>query len=261
MDAVVTEEAGHLVMEYVPGGNLARYANANNLLSVEDVIQIGFKCCGALDYASRQGIVHRDIKPANIMVVQGTEVKVADFGAAFMRSATTTQIETIGSPAYMAPEQITGGEPGEKSDMFSLGVVLYELLTGQKPFDDATTHGLVDKIVNHEPILPSSLRRRLLPEVDTAILRALAKKPEDRHQSWAEFALALAQLGHLSVYQKTIPDSDKFNYLRTMDMLAGFSDPEIWELVQASHWSRVPAHTTILREGDDGRSKIGRAHV
>src|ERR1041385_2992623 len=86
LDAVVTENSGHIAMEYVPGGNLSKRAHVPNLFSIEDAIQVGFKCCGALDYAFREGIVHRDVKPANIMVVTGTNIKVADFGAAFLKT-------------------------------------------------------------------------------------------------------------------------------------------------------------------------------
>ena len=99
------------------------------------MLQIGFKCCGALDYAFReQGIVHRDIKPANIMIAKGTDVKIADFGAAFLRKSQVVQTAAMGSPFYMSPEQIEGKRLTFHSDMYSLGVVLYELLTGQRPF-------------------------------------------------------------------------------------------------------------------------------
>ena len=111
-------------MEYVPGGNLGRFEEQKKLLSAGDAIEIGFKCCGALEYASRHGIVHRDLKPANIMVVAGTDVKVGDFGAAYFLQAQATQISAIGSPSYASPEQLQGRTPTHHSDMFALGVVL-----------------------------------------------------------------------------------------------------------------------------------------
>src|SRR5512140_3293608 len=106
LDAVVTDDAGYIVMEYVPGENLTRHASADHLLSPDDAVQVVFKCCGALDFAFRQGVIHRDIKPANIMIVEGNDVKITDFGAAFLHSRDATQSVNIGSPAYMSPEQI-----------------------------------------------------------------------------------------------------------------------------------------------------------
>ena len=134
-DAMVGEDSGYIAMEVVTGGDLSQYAKANALLPPADVLQIGFKCCGALDYAYRdQGIVHRDIKPANIMVTKGTDIRIADFGAAFLKKSHVAQSAAMGSPFYMAPEQIEGKELTFHSDMYSLGVVLYELLTGKRPF-------------------------------------------------------------------------------------------------------------------------------
>src|SRR5437763_1361546 len=125
LDAVVGEDSGHIAMELVTGGDLARFAEPGKLLPVADVLQIAFKCCGALDYAYReQGIVHRDVKPANIMIARGTEIKLSDFGAALLKKSKAAQTAAMGSPYYMAPEQIQGGEPTLHSGMYSLGVVL-----------------------------------------------------------------------------------------------------------------------------------------
>src|SRR5439155_593275 len=111
LDAVVAEDSGHIAMEYLTGGDLSKHAAPENLLPVADVLQIGFKCCGALEYAAQQGIVHRDIKPANIMLVADTDIKIADFGAASLKRTqlvTTTRMGTtrMGSPYYMSPEQL-----------------------------------------------------------------------------------------------------------------------------------------------------------
>jgi serine/threonine protein kinase len=254
LDACVSDEMSYIALEYVPGGNLLPLTDPNYLLPMEHAIEIGFKCCGALDYAYRAGIIHRDIKPANIMVVQGTEIKVADFGAAYLHRSEATQIVDIGSPAYMSPEQISGQTLGPKSDMFSLAIVLYHLLTGHKPFTASTPIELLEKIRNEEPAPMESLRKGLPPEVGRVIAIALAKKPEDRYPSWADFALELAKLGRLSVYQQDIPDSKKFRHLREMTMLKSFTEPEIWELVHASRWSRVPAQRPLIREGMPGES-------
>ncbi|MBI2319581.1 MAG: protein kinase [Betaproteobacteria bacterium] len=254
LDAVVTEEAGHIAMEYVPGGDLSRYCGAENLLSVEDAIQVSFKCCGALDYAFRQGIVHRDIKPANIMVVKDTDVKIADFGAAYLRKSEATQTVNIGTPAYMSPEQISGQALTHHSDMYCLGVVLYELLTGARPFVAKSITELIQKILAEDPAPPSRVRPSVPPELDHVVLTALNKTPGHRHPSWVEFALELAKIGRLSVYEKTIPDSDKYEALKAVQMLRTLNDAEIWELVQAGRWARLPARSAIIRENDFGQS-------
>jgi serine/threonine protein kinase len=159
LDAVVQEDAGHIAMELVTGGDLSQHSTPDKLLPVGDVLQIIFKCCGALNYAFQEGIVHRDIKPANIMISEGTEVKIADFGAALLRKSQAVQTATIGSPFYMSPEQMENKPLTFHSDMYCLGVALYELLTGQKPFMADTLDGLVQKVLNEAPRLPAACGR------------------------------------------------------------------------------------------------------
>src|SRR5229473_5359644 len=151
LDAVVQQDSGYIAMEYVKGGDLSRHVAAGKLLPVADVLQIAFKCCGALEYAAKEGIVHSDIKPTNLMLAEGTEVKISDFGAAYLRKSQVVQTAAMGSPYYMSPEQIAGKELDFHSDMYSLGVSLYELLTGKKPFTAGTIEALVQKIQSQEP--------------------------------------------------------------------------------------------------------------
>jgi len=254
LDAVVEEDSGYIAMEIVSGGDLAQFVNPDKLLPVEDVLQIGFKCCGALEYAFAQGIVHRDIKPANIMIVQGTDVKIADFGAAFLRKSQAVQTAAMGSPFYMSPEQIEGKALTHHSDMYSLGVVLYELLTGKRPFVADTLEELVRKILNDNPAPPSSLRKGLPKDIDLAMLKLLGKKPEHRYATWGELAIDLSRLGALVLPAGAIPDSEKFVSLKRVPMLSGLSDAEIWEMARAGKWSRVPRAQNIVREGEAGQS-------
>lgn len=254
LDAVVEPDSGHIAIEFVPGGDLSRRNRPGSLFSIEDAIQIAFKCCGALDYAFRQGVVHRDLKPANIMVVRNTDVKIMDFGAAFLRRSDITSLTNVGSPAYMSPEQIAGENLTHQSDMFSLGIVLYELLTGQRPFDAANVPALLNVIMTATPVPPSSLRPELPRELDRIILTAMAKSPGARFGSWAEIALELVKVGKLSVYQQTISDSERFESLRRVDMLKKLDDGQIWELVHAGNWRRLPAHSQIIRENEPGDS-------
>jgi eukaryotic-like serine/threonine-protein kinase len=254
LDAVVGPDSGHIAIEYVPGGDLTHRNQPGSLFSIEDAIQIAFKCCGALDYAFRQGVVHRDIKPANIMVVRNTDVKITDFGAAYLRRSDITHITSVGSPAYMSPEQISGATLTHQSDMFSLGIVLYELLTGQRPFNAPTIPALLESIMTETPAPPSSLRPELPRELDRVILTAMAKSPGARFATWAEIALELVKVGRLSVYQQTISDSERFESLRRVDMLKKLDDGQIWELVHAGNWMRLPAHSQIIRENEPGDS-------
>ena len=263
IEASVSEESGYIALEYVPGGDLSQFTTPGELLSPEDAIQIAFKCCGALDYAFRQGIVHRDIKPANILVVSGTDIKVSDFGAAYLRAETGTQLEAIGSPSYMSPEQAQGEPLDYRSDMFTLGVVLYQLFTGQRPFTASTLEDLFEKIIGEIPVTPSSLRPELSKAIDDILLRMTAKRPQERYSSWADLALDIAKAGRLSVYQSVIPDSEKFFALKNVRLLGQLDDSELWELVLAGKWLRIPPRVVLVREGETGASLffLGRGHA
>jgi serine/threonine protein kinase len=254
LDAVVEENSGHIAMELVTGGDLSQYAQAGKLLPVEDVLQIGFKCCGALEYAFAQGIVHRDIKPANILIEKGTDVKISDFGAAFLKKSQAVQTAAMGSPFYMSPEQIEGKELTFHSDMYSLGVVLYELLTGRRPFVAGTLEPLVQKILHEAPAAPSSVRKDLPKDIDAAVLRLLGKRPEHRFPTWNDLAIELSRLVSLVLPPESIPDSAKFVALKRVAMLASLSDAEIWELARAGTWSRLERAKNIAREGEPGQS-------
>ena len=254
LEASVTDEHAYLAVEYVPGGDLRRHILPQNLLSAEDVTQIAFKSCGALDYAYRQGIVHRDLKPANILVVSGTNIKIGDFGASYLFNSLHTQIANIGTPLYMSPEQIRGRPLGYSSDMFSLGVVLYQLFTGRRPFEMPTLAESVAKTVRGTPEKPSALRKEISEDMDGILLRMLAKEPTERYPSWAELALDIAKVGRLSLYQSVVPDSEKFVALKAVRLLGKLDDADLWELVHAGNWSRLPARTMIMQEGDQGAS-------
>ena len=256
LDAVVAEDSGHIAMELVTGGDLSAHVKPETLLPVADVLQIGFKCCGALEYAAREGIVHRDIKPANLMIASGTDVKIADFGAAILKKSQIVQTAQMGSPYYMSPEQLEGKELSFHSDMYSLGVVLYELLTGRKPFLAENLPALIDKIIKLPPLAPSEARPELPKELDRLLLRALAKSPAQRYPSWQEFALALSKVGQAVQPRGSsiIADSEKYVVLKSVPMLALLSDAEIWELARAGRWVRVDKARAIVREKERGTS-------
>jgi eukaryotic-like serine/threonine-protein kinase len=254
LDAVVSEESGHIAMELVMGGDLSKHVTSGKLLPIPDVLQIGFKCCGALQYAASQGIVHRDIKPANIMIAEGTDVKIADFGAAFLKKSQVVQTAAMGSPYYMPPEQIQGKEVTFHSDMYSLGVVLFELLTGDRPFAGKDIETLMKRIISEDAPAPSAKRADLPKALDGIVLRALKKDPAQRYATWQEFAGELSKAGGLMQPGGAIPDSEKYVMLKSVPMLSLLADSELWELARAGRWKRVAKGKQIVKEKDRGMS-------
>ena len=254
IDADADEELSYLVCEYVAGGSLLNLIQAGARPEISDVIEIGFKCCGALDYAHRNNIIHRDLKPANILFAGGTNIKISDFGIAYIDDAETTQLLNAGSPGYASPEQLQEQKLTCQSDMFSLAVVLYELATGRRPFTGSTAADTVYEILNKAPVPPSVLCPDLPRDLDEVLLRGLRKEPGDRFATWAEFALALAEVGRLSEYDKTLTDDDKFATLRSHPQLAMLDDHDIGKLARVGRWSHVPAHTVVVREQELGDS-------
>jgi eukaryotic-like serine/threonine-protein kinase len=254
LDAVVGEDSGHIAMELVTGGDLSQHAKPETLLPIPDVLQIGFKCCGALEYAAKEGIVHRDIKPANIMIAAGTEVKIADFGAAVLKKSQVVQTAALGSPYYMSPEQVEGKTLSFHSDMYSLGVVLYELLTGKRPFVADNMEALLGKILKGEPVPPSQVRQGVPKALDAVVLRAMKRDPVQRYATWPEFALELSKVGELVLPAGAIPDSEKYVTLKRVPMLAPLADSELWELARAGKWTRVAKGKPVVQEDERGRS-------
>ena len=253
-EAVMQDDVGYVAMEYVAGGNLVKFTQPAGLLPVNDVVQIGFKSCSALDYAFRQGIIHRDIKPANILVAQGTNIKVADFGAALLTTTESSSRIVVGTRGYMSPEQMTGSQLTHHSDMYAMGIVLYELLTGRRPFAGATLEELFQKIAYDAPAAPGTFRGEVPPRLDEIVLKVLSKRPQDRYPTWADLALELAQVGKLSVYQREIGDSEKFGVLRKSELFGRLNDALLWEIVHSSRWARLPPRSAILREDEAGQS-------
>src|SRR5919108_597599 len=166
-DVSAGEPLRYLVMEVVDGPALTRYCEPTQLLEPKRAVEIGYKCCKALEFANSLGVVHRDIKPANILVKDDYDIKVSDFGAAQLARADVTQVSGVGSPFYMSPEQIRGDdEIGWQSDMFSLGGVLYHMLTGRRAFAGGTAYELMEAIMGSTPPPPSKLRPEAPAELD-----------------------------------------------------------------------------------------------
>jgi serine/threonine protein kinase len=189
----VAEEGGvaYIAMECVEGPTLERMV-VSDPPDGRLVLDILTQTAAALDYAHKRGIVHRDIKPANIMIHERSTAKIADFGVARIQSHQMTQIGSmIGTPNYMSPEQIQGQSVDGRSDQFSLAVIAYELLTGEKPFTGESIPALAFKIVQEDPMPVHRLNQTLEWPVDTVLKRALSKKPADRYPTCSDFAFAV----------------------------------------------------------------------
>jgi eukaryotic-like serine/threonine-protein kinase len=257
-DAVVEDKYSYIVMEFVEGGTLEKFCKADALLETREVAEIIFKCVRALAFAQTIGLTHRDIKPGNILHKEGTEIKIADFGAAINKVSDQTVITNVGSPAYMAPELVTGAaEASHLTDIYALGVVMYYLLTGKLPFSGANTLSVIYQIVNTEPEPPSSVRNGLVPEFDAIVMRAIAKDPAARYQTWDEFGAALAELWkkeHKAEEKHDESESERFQLLRTLPFFHGFPENELWEVLRLSKWAKFKPETALIKEGDHGDS-------
>ena len=254
-DAVAGDDATYIVMEYVDGTTLEQYTRHDRLLPVDTILDIAFKCARALDYASKQGIIHRDIKPANILLAGEADIKISDFGAALTLASQTTQVSGVGSPAYMSPEQVKEQALTHQTDIFSLGVVMYQLMTGRLPFQGTNNYSMIYQIINTDPAPPSRLRPGVPANVDAIVMRALQKNSEHRYQTWADFAADLVlAMGGQEKEDRDFAEAEKFDMLRKLDFFKNFNDVELWEVLRLSRWHKHPRDKVLIQEGDIGSS-------
>ena len=257
-DAVVEDDHAYIVMEFIEGTSLEQYCVINRLLPMHRAIGIIFKCCLALDYAFRQGVVHRDIKPANIMIDKEDNPKITDFGLALNLSKDmkrdSTFIMGVGSPAYMSPEQIKNYPLNQKTDLYSLGVLLFQLLTGRLPFRANNQGALVYKIVNMETPSVCALNPNLPAGLDPILKKALEKDLYNRYRNGAEFAKDLSTVRYQMLDEdETQNDTSHFERLRKLEFFTEFEDIELWEVLRISVWREVSTKVVLIREGDNNR--------
>ncbi|HYL91704.1 MAG TPA: serine/threonine-protein kinase [Alphaproteobacteria bacterium] len=187
-DAGEHEGTFYIAMEFIEGRTLQALLQERRVLSGEEVVRLARQICQGLDYAHATGIVHRDIKPANIMITPQGNAKIMDFGIAKSGGGMTSTGQVLGTPNYMSPEQVKGKSLDGRSDLFSLGVILYEMVTGEKPFTGENVTTIIYKIVNENPIAPRELDVSVHPGLSAVVIKALAKLPEERYQSGAALA-------------------------------------------------------------------------
>jgi serine/threonine-protein kinase len=189
------EENGvaYMVMELVRGEELAAYFDMTQDFhldfTLEDAVRMSCELLDALGYAHDHGVIHRDVKPANVMLGHDLRVKLTDFGVARMAAMNADQLDggMVGTPSFMSPEQITGQAVGPQSDLFAAGIILYQFLTNERPFRGSGVFAVQQKILYDQPVPPSVLNPLLDPAFDRIVMRALAKRPEDRYPSAAAF--------------------------------------------------------------------------
>ncbi|MBN2031632.1 MAG: protein kinase [Deltaproteobacteria bacterium] len=250
-DAGMHKDFYYITMEYVDGPSLQKHCSKDNLLPLSKVVEIIFKVCHALDFAHKQNIVHRDIKPSNLLLGKTGEVKITDFGIAQVKTEQSGSKGIIGSPSYMSPEQVKEGPIEDKSDIFSLGCVLYELLTGVKAFTGENYFSIMYKITNEEPTPIPEIRSEV-PEILWKITKkALAKAPAERYQSCMDLAydLSVALRG-----LKGGPSTDKIDtiidYVHGVPFFENFSKEQVKEILSASNIIKVRRRKVLMSEGE-----------
>ena len=257
IDAGIEDGKRYIVMEYVPGAQtLDRYCPRDNLLPVEHVVSIMLRCAIALDYAHNKGVVHRDIKPKNILLTQENEVKIADFGVALIQTEdveSTQVMGALGSPRYMSPEQISGATVSNQSDIFCLGVVLYELLVGVHPFMAKTIPAVARRIAKEAHTPPQVLRPDLPIELVRVVERTLKKHPAGRYRTAMDLAGDLSLVyDEIRLTAHQLSSTGKYDAVMPLAFFDSFEESDIMEVINASLWQEFAPGDQIIIEGELG---------
>jgi serine/threonine protein kinase len=250
-DAGMYKDFCYITMEYIDGVTLEKSCHKDNLLPVSRVVEILFSACKALDYAHKRGVIHRDIKPSNIMLNKAGDVRITDFGIAQIKSEQTTSKGVIGSPSYMSPEQVKEEPVEDKSDIFSLGCVLYELLTGEKAFPGENYFSIMYKITNEDPVAIRDLRPDV-PEILAKITaKALAKDPVRRYQTCMDFAYDLrVALRGLKGSVASDKIENVIDYIHSVPFFESFTKDQVKEILNASNVIKVLKGKVVVAEGE-----------
>ena len=214
-----------IAMEYVQGRSLKEIFDRDERFDLNAIFKIMSQILEALEYSHKHGIVHRDIKPANIIMLPDGQVKIADFGIAHVESSNLTQMGTmLGTPNYMSPEQFLGQVVDGRSDLFCAGIILYQFVTGETPFDGRSMPTVMHKVLSTEPVDPSNLNFQVSTEFNLVIKKALAKRPEDRFQTAEDFSKAIAEaFVTKSTGQKNLPTGAMDDISKTIILTEPFT--------------------------------------
>jgi serine/threonine-protein kinase len=250
-DAGMHKDFCYITMEYIDGPPLEKFCRKDKLLPVSKVIEVLIAACKALDYAHRKGVVHRDIKPSNVMFAKAGGVKITDFGVARIKSEQTISKGIVGSPSYMSPEQVKEAPVEDKSDIFSLGCVMYEMLTGQKAFSGDNYFSIMYKIINEDPQPMHEIRPKI-PKIMVRIAgKALAKDPNRRYQSCMDFAYDLSvALRGIKGNQKSEKAANIVDYVHHVPFFENFNKEQVKEILNASSIIRARQGKVLVSEGD-----------
>ena len=237
------EDTRFLVMEYIEGDTLKNYLQNKKTPDIDQTLNIMSQLLQGLDAAHQQGVVHRDVKPENLMLRDNTDVLITDFGIAHTdRSTMTVGNSILGSPAYMSPEQCLGQTVDARSDLFSAGVILYQLLTGQKPFSGKAITDTMHQILHSQPASPSALNSTLATDWDNLINKALAKNADKRFQTASDFQQAL------NAIQKTKP-SHALKWVISATLLALLAGAGFWWKTQPEQTPKAKQNLISLKSG------------
>jgi len=248
-DAGVFKDYCYITMEFVEGATLDAYCKKENLLPLGQVVEIVFSACNALDYAHKQGVIHRDIKPSNIMLDKGGALKITDFGIAQMAEE-TAPVGLFGTPSYMSPEQLKDEVVGIQSDVFALGCVLYELVTGRQAFSGDNSFAVMYKITSEDPEPMARLRPEVPPILDQIATKALAKDLSMRYANCMDFAYDLRVAYRGVKGQGRTEKTGLVDYVQNVSFFKEFGREEIQELVDAGETLQVPKGKIIVAEGE-----------
>ncbi|MBD3413209.1 MAG: protein kinase [Candidatus Aminicenantes bacterium] len=201
-DVVKSENMTYIVMQYIEGDSLQKVISSGKKMPLEKAVHLIAQICDALDYAHKNGIIHRDIKPANILMDKEGTPYLVDFGIARVETSTITQTgRTVGTPSYMSPEQVMGKKVDKCSDIFSLGVLLYEILTGKRPFHGDSITTVIYKIINEEPFASTEIKKSLPSGFESIISKALQKEPQKRYQTCSQLKQELQAIAKLPIQE------------------------------------------------------------
>ncbi|MEQ8289677.1 MAG: serine/threonine-protein kinase [Gammaproteobacteria bacterium] len=258
-DANVEDDYYYLVMELIPEvTTLTSFCKADRLLPLRNIVSVVYHAAKALDYAHRQGIIHRDVKPTNLLQTKSGQLKLADFSVALINRDDYEETHIgglMGSPLYMSPEQITERDVSSNTDIFSLGIVMFELLTGQHPFRTDNLNTLVSNI-STKPVPPLSEFRNDIPEELQVVLnKMVAKDPGDRYRMGLDLASDLARI-FKELGQVNAEDilRQKFETIKNLGFFEYFTDVDIWELIRACDWENYSKEQLIIQEGEEDSS-------